>query len=171
MQGWLNFYAMTGAAAATLLGLLFVSVSLNADVILGPAHRHSKRLAEQAFQNYLCVLLVSLLVAFPGISMLSLGNAMFWATVVWSGWVVWRIYQVLSEAPTIDSRRRALRRYLPTVLGFGALVYAAARISLKQGDFTDYIAVGSILLLIAATIVSWELLIRVAEEKYAARKD
>ncbi len=85
MQGWHDFYEMIGGAAATLLGLLFVSVSLNAEIILGPAHRHSKRLAEQAFQNYLCVLLVSLLVAFPGISMLSLGNAMFWATVVWSG--------------------------------------------------------------------------------------
>ncbi len=171
MQDWLNFYEMTGAAAATLLGLLFVSVSLNADVILGPAHKHSKRLAEQAFQNYLCVLLVSLLVAFPRISALSLGNAMFWTTAFWGAWVIWRVYQVVTEAPTNETRRRALRRYLPTLLGFGALIYASARMTLKQGDFTDYIAAGSILLLIAATVASWELLIRVAEEKYAARKD
>jgi hypothetical protein len=171
MQGWINFYEMIGGAAATLLGLLFVSVSLNADVILGPTHRHSKRLAEQAFQNYLCVLLVSLLVAFPGMSLTALGQSMLWTTTIWGAWVVLRMYQVVTGDASGESRVRSLRRYLPTLLGFGALVYAASRMTLRQGDYTDYVAIGTILLLIAATVVSWELLIRVAEEKFAARKD
>ncbi|HEY4943412.1 MAG TPA: hypothetical protein VII56_18425 [Rhizomicrobium sp.] len=171
MQGWHEFYEMIGAAAATLLGLLFVSVSLNADVILGPAHAHSKRLAEQAFQNYICVLLVSLLVIFPGMSLISLGNSILWMTTMWGAWVVYRMYHVVAGPLSGESRTRSLRRYLPTFLGFGALVYAAARITLKQGDYTDWIAGGAIALLIAATIMSWELLIRIAEEKYAARKD
>ncbi len=41
MQSWQQFYEMIGGAGATLLGLLFVSVSLNAEQILGPTHKHS----------------------------------------------------------------------------------------------------------------------------------
>jgi hypothetical protein len=68
MQGWLEFYAVTAGAAATLLGLLFVAVSINATVILGEAREDSKRLVEQAFQNYLAVLLVSLLAIVPALT-------------------------------------------------------------------------------------------------------
>jgi hypothetical protein len=65
MKEWLEFYSVIGGSAATLLGLLFVAVSMNAAAILGKAHENSKRLAEQAFQNYLAVMLVSLLAIFP----------------------------------------------------------------------------------------------------------
>src|SRR5580698_10174066 len=68
MNAWHEFYDVVAGVAATLLGLLFVSVSLNAEAILGSGNKHSKRLAEQAFQNYLGVLVIALLVLIPGIS-------------------------------------------------------------------------------------------------------
>jgi hypothetical protein len=60
MQVWFGFYAVAGGAAATLMGLLFVAVSINAAAILNEARGHLQRLAEQAFQNCATVLLVSL---------------------------------------------------------------------------------------------------------------
>ena len=36
MQPWTQFYATIGTAAATLLGLLFVVVSINVSAALGP---------------------------------------------------------------------------------------------------------------------------------------
>ncbi len=171
MQTWTTFYEMIGGAAATLLGLLFVSVSLNAEAILGPAHKHSKRLAEQAFQNYMCVLLVSLLVCFPGMHPDSLGYSVLWTTGIWGIWVVSRMYLVFAEPLAGETRLRALRRYLPTAMGFAALIYGGVLLLRGHGDYTDFIAIGAILLLIAATVVSWELLIRIAEQRYAARKD
>jgi hypothetical protein len=171
MQSWTTFYEMIGGAAATLLGLLFVSVSLNAEAILGPSHKHAKRLAEQAFQNYMCVLLVSLLVCFPGMSAESLGYSVLWTTGGWGIWVLSRIYFVIATPPAGEPRIRALRRYLPTSLGFAALICGGVLLLRGRGDYTDFIAIGVILLLIAATVVSWELLIRVAAERYAARHD
>ena len=35
MQAWSSYYATIGGAAATLLGLLFVAVSVNASAALG----------------------------------------------------------------------------------------------------------------------------------------
>jgi hypothetical protein len=74
MQGWLGFYAVTAGAAATLMGLLFVVVSINGAAILGGGHHHSRRLAEQAFQNYVAVLVVSLLALFPDLSNTQFGR-------------------------------------------------------------------------------------------------
>jgi len=56
MQAWSQFYAAMAGASAALLGLLFVVVSINAPAALGPEEAVSRRLAEQAFQNYLTVL-------------------------------------------------------------------------------------------------------------------
>ncbi len=171
MQGWTTFYEMLGGAAATLLGLLFVSVSLNAEAILGAAHQHTKRLAEQAFQNYLCVLLISLLVCFPGMRPVSLGYSVLWATGIWAFWVVSRMFLVLTGPEAGEPRIRLLRRYITTFLGFGALITGGVMLLLGHGDYTDCIGIGGILLLISATVVSWELLIRIAERRYAPRKD
>ena len=77
MQAWSQFYAAIAAASAALLGLLFVVVSINAPAALGPEEAVSRRLTEQAFQNYLAVLMVALLALFADISAvgLRLGDA------------------------------------------------------------------------------------------------
>ena len=165
MQSWQQFYEMLGGAAATLLGLLFVSVSLNAETILGPAHKHSKRLAEQAFQNYLAVLLVSLLAAYPDMGPISFGSNLLWIAGIWGAWAISRALPALTELRDRPSFGSA-RRYLATLTGFGVLVYGGWRMIAEKTYHADYIAVGAIVLLISATIVSWDLLIKLAQEKY-----
>src|ERR1700722_14356573 len=44
---------VTGGSAATLLGLLFVAVSIHVSTARDGMHQDSKRLGEQSFQNYL----------------------------------------------------------------------------------------------------------------------
>src|ERR1700761_179228 len=97
MQEWTQFYAIVGAAAATLLGLLFVTVSLNASAALGAGSDVSKHLAEQAFQNYLSALLVALLALFPGITPRTFGAVVLSAAALSTAWVVARLYLTLSQ--------------------------------------------------------------------------
>jgi hypothetical protein len=165
MQGWSNFYELIGGAAATLIGLLFVAVSVNADKILGEAHAHSRLLAEQAFQNYLAVLIITLIAFFPGISLRSFGYSVIGATLVWSAWIVTRIYLTASTAAASVSRLRTLRLYFGSFMGFVTLLYAGWQISFGKIDDHDDVAAGLLLLLISATLVSWELLISIASDK------
>jgi hypothetical protein len=170
MQAWQNFYEMLGGAGATLLGLLFVSVSMNADIILGSTHMQSRRLAEQAFQNYLAVLVVGLLVCLPGNGRDSLGYTLLSISAMWAGWAAFRLVSTLRHPIIGDTRRNVMRRYLATLAGLGMIAYAALDLVTGKGDQMTYIAVGAMLLLISATIASWELLTKVAEEKFRVEK-
>ncbi|HXL98649.1 MAG TPA: hypothetical protein VN932_01880 [Rhizomicrobium sp.] len=171
MQSWTDFYEMTGGAAATLLGLLFVSVSVNAQAILGATHQHPRRMAEQGFQNYLAVLMISLLVLFPHMDNRSLGISILCVVGIWAAWVLARMYSTLMGPRATESRFAAARRFLSSVIGYSILIYSAARMALGQGDYHQLLAVSLILLLFSATAVSWELLTSIAREKSAAPKD
>jgi hypothetical protein len=95
MQAWSQFYAVVVAASAALLGLLFVVISINAPATLGLEETVSRRLTEQAFQNYLTVLMVGLLALFAGISTVVFGWVTLAATAGWSVWVVVRFVQAI----------------------------------------------------------------------------
>ena len=171
MQGWSSFYEMIGAAAATLLGLLFVSVSVNAQTILGTGRKHPKRLAEQAFQNYLGVLFISLIALFSGLSARAFGYSILGATVTWSFWMLARVYRSIADPDTREPRAQMLRRYIAPIVGFALLVYSGSEMILGKDFQAQNVAIALLVLLVSATIVSWELLISVAEEKYAQPKD
>jgi hypothetical protein len=165
MQAWFDFYAVIGAAAATLTGLLFVALSMNAAAALSKGPTGSRRLAEQAFENYLAVLMVSLLALFPDMSLLSFGRATLLVTASWTVWVVVRLYQAAAAPSAHETRWAALRRHLSTMIGFAMLIYSAARMALDGTNTRDSLAVATIVLLFSATERAWGLLNRIAATK------
>lgn len=166
MQSWSGFYATIAAAAATLLGLLFVAISVNAES-LGPGHDNSRRLAEQGFQNYLAVLIVALLTLFPDMSFATLGLVAISITAVGSVWVLIRFGQSLRDARRIEGRVSSVRRHAVSLLGFGLLLYAAFRMRSGDpaGDAPDILA-ALIVLVASATVSSWELLLRISRLRH-----
>ena len=165
METWSGFYTVIGGASAALLGLLFVAVSVNVAAILGDAQENSKRLAEQAFQNYISVLLVSLLALFPSMTLQELGFVTLCVTALPAIWVLVRVYLALTGTYRGDSRLNALRRHTSSLIGFGMLIYAAVRLALNFGDSRNLFAIATIILLFSATAVSWGLLIRIGKAK------
>jgi hypothetical protein len=162
MRPWFEFYSVTGAVAATLMGLLFVAVSINAALILGAGQEHSKRLAEQAFQSYYAVIIVSLLALFPQITLPHLGLAILCVTAAPGAWLLVRLY--LSFARRMgESRVYALRRYASPLIGFGLLLFCASGMWFDHGDYRNRLAISVLVLLFSSTVVCWELLIRIAK--------
>jgi len=162
MQAWTQFNATIGTAAAALLGLLFVVVSINVSVALGPEAAVSRRLAEQAFQNYLAVMLVAFVALFPGITATTFGAVTLAGTASWSAWVVIRFCQTLILHIQQRSWRSSLRRHASSVFGFGIMLVSAGRMALNWGDAYNWLAAAALVLLFSATAVSWELLQRIA---------
>ena len=165
MQAWAGFYAAVAAASAALLGLLHVAVSINATAALGPDQPVTQRLAEQAFQNYLAVLMVALLSLFADISTIVFGSVTLAATAGWSVWVVVRFVQAVMEPGERRSWIVGVRRHLSSLVGFGMMLFAALRMALRWGDEYNWLAASMLVLMFSATSVSWELLARIAKRK------
>lgn len=162
MHLWTQFYAAIGTASAALLGLLFVAVSINVSAALGPDEAISGRLTEQAFQNYLAVMLVAFLALFPGLEPTTFGMVIVITTAGWSIWVVIRFCQTVTQRLERRSWIYSVRRHLSSLIGFGILLVSAFRMALNWGTSYNLLAASTLVLLFSATAVSWELLRQIA---------
>jgi hypothetical protein len=165
MAPWTQFYAVIGAASAGLLGLLFVAVSINVSAAFGPDEAVSRRLTEQAFQNYLAVMMVAFLALFSGIETRTFGIVTLIATAVWSTWVVIRFCQTLTQRLELRSWMHSVRRHLSSLIGFAILIVSAFRMALNWGTSYNWLAASTLVLLFSATTVSWEMLKRIANRR------
>ena len=165
MQAWSVVFSVTGASAATLLGLLFVAVSIHSGAS-GGMHQNSRLLAEQAFHNYLAVMLVSLIALFPSMDLRELGFVTLALTAARAVFALVRIYRAAMQPYGESSRFKALRRHVPSLIGFGLLIVAAARLACDSDARTTF-ASAVVVLLFAATTGAWELLLRISAEKSA----
>jgi hypothetical protein len=166
VQEWRDYFIFTGSIGATLLGLLFVAISLNAEEILSGSHRHLRELAGQTFQNFILVVLVSLFFLFPGLKA-AWNFVLFGILGVYGiGWAAYRLFVVLGMPSRDFHWLRVIRRLLPAVIACSLLIYAGF-----WAPATDAAAVlaalgsASALLLSSAAATSWELLVRVAEHR------
>ena len=62
---WQPFFTTVAAVSATLVGLLFVSLSINREKIAAASNRILLRLAERSFSDFIIVLLVALFFLIP----------------------------------------------------------------------------------------------------------
>src|SRR5512135_2035878 len=70
---WHDFYLMVGTAAATLIGLLFVSLSLNLDLITRTVNADLRDLATHTFGDFMSVLMFAVVFLIPDQVPLGLG--------------------------------------------------------------------------------------------------
>jgi len=73
LQAWHDFFAVAGTAAAALLGLVLVAITLRIEVV--EAHPVLRNRARSAIQVLGGLLVLSLIALFPGINALSFGLA------------------------------------------------------------------------------------------------
>lgn len=162
MQAWSSYFATVGAAAATLLGLLFVAVSVNASATLGSHDRLTRDIAEQAFQNYLGVMLVALLALFANLETRIFGAICLLAAIARAVWLSLRLARTFQHTSERGALIAALRRHLSTVAGYALLIVATARMTLSWGENFNMLAASTLVLMFSATTASWELLRRIA---------
>ncbi len=73
IAGWETFYLLMGTAGATLVGLLFVAVSINIDIFRKRDYLDMQYFAALTFNSFFYVLLISLMVLIPRQTQLGLG--------------------------------------------------------------------------------------------------
>ena len=167
-QTWHDFYIVAGGASATLVGLLFVSLSLHLRTVL--ARPEVRGLARTTLANFGLVLLVALIVVIPQDDAHSVGLELQ-ATGVFSA--------IIIAAPVITASRSQTRTISPLLLvmrfAFSGLSYAgtvAAGVLLSSGSYSTAfacIAAATIALLVISLRNSWDLLVSVGEATLASQ--
>jgi hypothetical protein len=166
---WHDFYVTAGTAAATLLGLLFVGLSINLDAFTSETGTDLRLLAEQAFANFIFVLVISLFVLIPNQDAGSLTAEL---SIVGVFGVVRMVRRVR------DFRRRredpfggwvyVVRRLgLPGVASVGLIVVAVMVLSNPFSAFFWLLA-AILVYLTSAADTAWDLLIEVGRERRRA---
>ena len=161
IQGWHDFYIVAGTVAATLVGLLFVGLSLHLRVVLSRTEVRS--LARVTLANLGLVLIVSLFMVIPeGISITR-------TELLFSGLVTLALIGPSLLSAT-RSETRTLRGYRLLIrIAFSAAAYVGVIVASGFYTHGDYHAAlsGLVAVVVALVVISlrnsWDLLVSVGE--------
>ena len=165
VEQWHDYYLLAGTAAATLMGLLFVSLSIHLEKVVDESGAHLEAAAREAFASFLIVLALSLMTLSPTHRTRPLGASLVFLGVFRAALTANRIRKMLSGrggAPAGERGGRLLRFAFP----FAASGFMAwAGIALLRRNAEDGLVgvmLSSLLLIADATRTAYELLVRTA---------
>jgi len=98
---WQPFFSAVAGVAATLAGLLFVSLSINRDKITARDNHNLLRIAKRSFGDYLYALFIALMFLMPNRHPVGLVPALFLLVAIRIGFLV---YNVLPSRPIAGNR-------------------------------------------------------------------
>ncbi len=161
LDDWQQFYIAIAAATATLMGLLFVSVSLKSEIFVSPENPDLRATAISTFASFLFLMLDSLYFLIPHQSSYTLGLALVITTVFQLNVMVDEIRNVLRKfsirGVTIELFWRLILPFISAVI---VMVVGVALIFGREGAL-DWFASAVLTMLISATRNAWMLLLDV----------
>jgi hypothetical protein len=166
VERWHDFYFALAGIAATLVGLLFVVVSLKRDVLRIPRFADLTNLVELTFNNFLALTLFALLFLAPGQTRqgISIPVIVISLAMLVSNFREIRdanrhaehpIRQILMPGRVVIPQISAL-----SILAYGLWILASLLILSGQTDPLNWLAVPAFLLLGSATQTAWSFLIQ-----------
>jgi hypothetical protein len=172
VAGWHDFYLLVGTAAVTLLGLLFVAVSLNLEVIAGEGHAELRGRAVLTFNSFLYILIFSLIFLIPDQTPAELG----WPLLLVGGVGVYtlslnllRIWRARDQAHPPGRGFLFWRVILPICWSVVLLAVSATAVA-GQTAWLAWLVPVFIARLIAAVRNAWDLLLHVGHDKREDRE-
>ncbi len=166
---WHEFYLLTGTAAVTLIGLLFVALSFNLEALLHERRVHLLDVARQTMFAYLAVLFVSLLFLIPDTSHRILGMAIAVVGTMLALYTARLVLRLRGRGQGALGDRLLLRRSVMPLLAYAGL--AACGVGVARGSTDAFVFLVSVVcaMLGGATGTAWDLLVSVARAKQAER--
>jgi hypothetical protein len=159
LHDWHDFYALVGTASATLVGLMFVAVSIGTS-IFNEDHRSAMRaFITPTVVHFAAVLFACLLITIPTQSWHTLGGligAGGLAGLIYCGKLAGRI--IIRRKLTLDLDDRLFYFLLP-LLGYLLALIAAALLLTQSVASPNLIAAAVLTLLLAAIRNAWDMMV------------
>lgn len=157
VSGWHDFYILAGTASATLVGLLFVGLSLHLRIVVASSEVRS--LARVTLANFGAVLFVALFMVIPE------GQSALASQLIGAG-VVSLIIAVpsLIAAGRVRGWPRAARvrlvlRFVLSVVSYLALIVAGVMLLSSPNSAITLLLITTIVLLLISLRNTWDLLV------------
>ena len=157
VEAWGTFTTIVGSAAAALLGLLFVAVSIKVDAIAASAELRNR--AAQTLGLFVTVLFISLFMAVPGQSVRALGAELICLALT-TGTVLYVLDRRARSGPSIQPVGRLLDTVAPNAVT--SLLLLAAALVLTSGERSGlYVLIAPVIVALSGGVLSaWLLLVR-----------
>jgi hypothetical protein len=164
VERWSAFYFTTAGIAGTLLGLLFVAVSLSLEKVNSARYADLKTIASQAYGSYLLILIFSMTCLIPNATNLSLGGSLLIISATGVGATAYHIRQV-GRNPVHPIKYAYIRwpvlmpvLSLINLLSFVCLVGLSLLLLLGQAGVLSILIIPLLILIVAATQTTWDFL-------------
>jgi hypothetical protein len=160
-ESWHEFFLMTGTAAVTLAGLLFVAISLHLETLIHESRAHLLALARAILMSFITVLTLSLMMLVPDQGMRPVATQLL---LVGGIILVVTLRQARSrggvdhpEFPHSLYRRRLA----PMLIGYGMVALTGVGMLALRVPELFYFVIGALCMLLGnAAGASWDLLVR-----------
>lgn len=165
---WHDFYLLSGTAAVTLVGLLFVSLSFHLDVLLDDAKSHVLGHARETLLSFVWVLVVSLLYQVPGETPKVIGVGVIAASLIPFSLVLRSLLRDRARQDLNSMSGYVLRRRLLLAGALGFMLFFAVRMVQQRSFDEPYAMVGGVCMVLGNAVgASWDLMVQVGRLKRA----
>jgi hypothetical protein len=159
LHDWHDFYVLVGTASATLVGLMFVAVSIGT-AIFNEGHRAAMTaFITPTVMHFAGVLFACLLVTIPTHTWYTLGGFLGAGALggsIYSGGLVVQV--IIRHRFNVDVIDRLFYAFLPLV-GYVLALIAAVLLCMRVAVSTDLIAAAVLTLLFAAIRNAWDMMV------------
>jgi hypothetical protein len=166
IESWHEFYLLAGTAAVTLVGLLFVALSIHLDTLLHESRAHLVAHARQTLFSFTYVLFISLAFLVPNTSVRVLGVMLVAFSVAMSS-ITLRMSRgdfIRSGVRDLDTAYR--RRTAIMLLGYALCGGCGAWMAIQRNPWVVHYMIGGVFALLGnAAGASWDLLVQVGKLK------
>jgi hypothetical protein len=156
MSEWQSAYSTIAEVAATLSGLLFVSLSVKLNAAPSEERDWMLVLAKRSFLDFLAVLGIALIFLIPAISLYMLGWTVLWLGITRA---VWHI-RYLRMYHRSEALKPEPKEYVIPLIATALLTAAGIAMLLSHASGPKLIYGSAIALLLGACQNAWRLLIR-----------
>ncbi len=161
IETWHDFYMLAGTVAATLLGLLFIGISINLEMIRRVENIGFDALAHQTFANFLYVLFLAFTFLVPHQNLIGVVAPLLGIGSFGLYNNVRALTTALHNRPAAWNKVYFFRRFALPLAAFIGLI--AIGIVVWQGaiEILYWLIFVILVLLVSATRNAWDLLVRV----------
>jgi hypothetical protein len=155
-QEWQTFFTTIAVCSATLMGLVFLAISLKLEALRGINNENLRQIAWQTFVNFFFVMMLSLIFLVPRLNQLTLSLPLL---IIGATAISITVSQAIRTFRSASMLKDIIVESVPSLCGFLSIITIAILILCNVMDSLVWLLPAIVILLAIAVRNSWLLLI------------